>query len=170
MSALLGVQNANSKKVGRKKFWLDLGISGAFLIGLESLILDDFCVSYMQLQIFLPSGLGVSDLSFFFPFDFQEQNLSEFVGTVYRTEYLKQIRTVKHDRAVHRVLVGFCYMQLPLAFLVILFSFICTIISKYSVFKVLVSNFEIGVSQLCKVLNFQFYTPDLLFSSGLAVR
>ena len=37
MSALLGVENGNSKNVGRRKFWLGLGVSGAFLIGLESL-------------------------------------------------------------------------------------------------------------------------------------
>lgn len=42
------------------------------------------------MSIFLPTGLGVSELSFFFlvSFGFQESNFSEFKGTAYGNELL----------------------------------------------------------------------------------
>ena len=61
--------------MGLGKFWPDLEISEAFLMGLEVSFLDNF---------FLPKGFGVSSLSFFFfLFGLQESHFSEFMGTAY---------------------------------------------------------------------------------------
>ena len=43
-------------------------------------------------RIFLPTGLGVTDLSFYLPFGLQESNFSEFMGTAYKSNSTSKLR------------------------------------------------------------------------------
>ena len=43
-------------------------------------------------RIFLPTGLGVPDLSFYLPFGLQESNFSEFMGTAYKSNSTSKLR------------------------------------------------------------------------------
>ena len=51
--------------MGLGKFWPDLEISEALLMGFEVSFSSDFCVLESRYIFFLPKDLGVSDLSFF---------------------------------------------------------------------------------------------------------
>lgn len=79
--------NGTSKNVGLGKFWSDLDISEAFLMGREVSFSRVFFASrsLTESRIFLQTGLG--SLGFVvFPFGFQESNFLEFKDTTYRTE------------------------------------------------------------------------------------
>ena len=45
-----------------------------------------------EARIFLPTGLGVTDLSFYLPFGLQELNFSEFMGTAYKSNSTSKLR------------------------------------------------------------------------------
>ena len=71
-------------KRGSRKILARSRISKAFLMGLEDSFLGNFCVSHVS-NFFLPTVLGVSDLSFF---SFGS-NFSGFMGTAYGIEVEK---------------------------------------------------------------------------------
>ena len=76
----------SAKNMGLGKFWLDLEILEAFLMGLNVSFLYVICILESQI-FFLSQWVSESQIChFFFSFGFQESNFSEFMGTAYPTE------------------------------------------------------------------------------------
>ena len=117
-----------TKNVGLRKFWPDVEILEAFLMGLKVSFSSDFCVLESRFFLFTNGSRSLGFVVFYFRLVFRSRNFSEITGIAYRTEFVDQFN--KQDS----ILVVF--RQLPLKFSVILLSFTCVIISTFSSLRV----------------------------------